>query len=198
MMLIDNTLAILLLITGVSARFGRGSGNGGMGHGGGGMHGGGDDGGMEGMSHGGTEKGDMMDIIHYLMDSHDSITRKYSKTANGIESYTYSSNDQVSSKIQTHVYQMMSLMNSGGHIRMWDDLFWELFEKAHMHEFSSVTNTTDGVRVVQSVVDGVDDEEDFNCTKALIQEHAKTVSKFVDNGMDEMHKNHPVPDKCYA
>ena len=48
-----------------------------------------------------------------------------------------------------------------------------------------------------TVVDDVD-AEDVDCAKALIQEHAKTVSKFVDNGMDEMHKNHPVPDKCYA
>ena len=127
------------------------------GHGG---HGGGGYGYGGGWTDGRMSKGDMMDLIHSLMDNRDLITRDYNNTVDGIESYTYSYDPQVSSWLQGHVYQMLTLMESdSGGIRMWDDLFREMFSKRHLHHMVAV-NTTEktedgrvrrGVHVVQSV-----------------------------------------------
>jgi len=172
-----------------SARWGHGMG--GMEHGVGG-HGGGQGG-----------HGEKMDLIHNLIDNRKLITRKKKNTDAGIQSHTYSEDEQVASWIQTHVEQMMSLMESGsGRIRGWDDLFVELFDRRDMHALVNVVNTTNsdgtarGVSLEQVVTDrGIDD---FDCMKALIQSHAEVVSKFVSRGRKEMHNNHPISDVCDA
>jgi hypothetical protein len=167
----------------VSARFGknRGGGHGGMGHGG-----------MQGMG-----EGEMMEMIHNLLDHREDITRNYNHTDTGIESYTSSDDSKVAALIQTHVYQMTTLMDSeNGGIRLWDDVFEMVFALRDFHEMT-VTNTTDGVRVVQQVADKVmADDDEAKCTKALIQKHADVVSNFVDRGREEMHVNHPAPKEC--
>eukprot|EP00579_Thalassiosira_antarctica_P001223 CAMPEP_0201871694 /NCGR_PEP_ID=MMETSP0902-20130614/4559_1 /ASSEMBLY_ACC=CAM_ASM_000551 /TAXON_ID=420261 /ORGANISM="Thalassiosira antarctica, Strain CCMP982" /LENGTH=210 /DNA_ID=CAMNT_0048397755 /DNA_START=1892 /DNA_END=2524 /DNA_ORIENTATION=+ len=188
----------------VSARLGRnwGGDHGGMGHGGMG-HGGVDHGDMDqegmdrgGMDHGGMGNGEMMQMIHNLLDHREDIERNYENTDTGIESWTTSGKPNVALWIQTHVYQMTTLMDSEtGGIRLWDDLFERAFALRDNHELM-VNNTADGVHVVQKVSDNVVDIDEAECTTELIQEHAEVVSKFVDRGMSEMHANHPAPEKC--
>jgi uncharacterized phosphosugar-binding protein len=47
--------------------------------------------------------------------------------------------------------------------------------------------TTKGVKVTET-------SDDRDVIK-LIQAHAEVVSKFIENGYDEVHKNHEVPNK---
>lgn len=143
-------------------------------------------------------KREMMQLIHQLIDSHDNVTRYYNETDVGIESYTFSDDPTVAAWIQEHVNQMAGLMSSypdHGGIRMRDPLFKAAFDFSSFHEMT-VSNTDDGVRVVQSVVGDVEDETTKACTISIIKEHAAVVSKFVANGRSEMRKNHEAPSIC--
>mmetsp|Transcript_11770 Transcript_11770/g.25479 ORF Transcript_11770/g.25479 Transcript_11770/m.25479 type:complete len:260 (+) Transcript_11770:149-928(+) len=169
----------------------------GMGHHGCGMgmghHGG--NGGKGGMGH---DKCEMMKLIHKLLHNHDLIAREYEDTYSGIKSHTYSNDTEVVSRIQSHVYQMTRLMGTEDDgICFWDNLFREAFDLRGFHNME-VTNTTDGVRVNQSVVEDVNDDGVYACVRSVIQAHAEVVSRFVDRGMSEMHVNHPVPEECKA
>lgn len=155
-----------------------------------------------GHGHGGDglRKREIMDLIHKLFDHREDIQRDYRDVDGGIEAYTYSYDEQVGSWIQEHVYQMMSLMEDGGRIRNWDDLFFEMFERRDDHEMM-VANTTKitgsgheyGVRINQTAV--VDNDEK-DCVAKLIQAHARVVSKFLNRGRSEMQRNHRVPEQC--
>ena len=73
---------------------------------------------MQGGSH-----REMMGLIHKLFDNRDLIKRSYNKTNIGIESYTRSDDPQVGEWIQTHVYQMETLMESNNEgIMLMDDM----------------------------------------------------------------------------
>mmetsp|Transcript_19740 Transcript_19740/g.25223 ORF Transcript_19740/g.25223 Transcript_19740/m.25223 type:complete len:285 (+) Transcript_19740:95-949(+) len=199
-------LSILLLSTlspCANARYGY--------HGGGGGWAGGGNGGGQGMGQasasasaamdgnsGTHSRREMMQLIHRLVDSHDDVTRYYNETDVGIESYTFSDDPDVATWIQEHVSQMTALMTSypeHGGIRMRDPLFKATFDFSNFHEMS-VTNTTDGVRVVQNVVAEVVDTNTKDCAIAIIKEHAAVVSKFAAHGRSEMRKNHEAPTIC--
>lgn len=141
---------------------------------------------------------EMMQLIHQLIDSHDDVTRYYNETDGGIESYTFSDDPKVSQWIQDHVNQMTKLMSSypeHGGIRMRDPLFKAAFDFSSFHEMH-VSNTEKGVRVVQNVVEDVDDASTKACTISIIQDHAAVVSEFVARGRSEMRKNHDAPFIC--
>lgn len=199
-------LSILLLSTlspCANARYGYHGGGGGW-AGGGSGNGGGQGMGqasasaaMDGNS-GTHSRREMMQLVHRLVDSHDDVTRYYNETDVGIESYTFSDEPDVTTWIQEHVSQMTALMTSypeHGGIRMRDPLFKAAFDFSNFHEMS-VTNTTDGVRVVQNVVAEVVDTNTKDCAIAIIKEHAAVVSKFAAHGRSEMRKNHEAPTIC--
>ena len=206
-------VSILLLSTlpsFASARYGYHGGGGGGGGWAGGGGGGGQGMGMgqppasattvdgSGGGSGIQSRREMMQLIHQLIDSHDDVTRYYNETDDGIESYTFSDDPTVAAWIQEHVHQMAGLMSSypdHGGIRMRDPLFKAAFDFSSFHEIT-VSNTDDGVRVVQSVGGDVEDETTKACTISIIKEHAAVVSKFVANGRSEMRKNHEVPSIC--
>ena len=153
---------------------------------------------MDGNSGTHSSRREMMQLIHRLVDSHDDVTRYYNETDVGIESYTFSDDPDVATWIQEHVSQMTALMASypeNGGIRMRDPLFKTAFDFSNFHEMS-VTNTTDGVRVVQNVIAEVDDTNTKACAISIIKEHAAVVSKFAAHGRSEMHKNHEAPTIC--
>lgn len=140
----------------------------------------------------------MMQLIHRLIDSHEDVTRYYNETDVGIESYTFSDDPTVAAWIQEHVNQMTELMSSYpdyGGIRMMDPLFKAAFDFSSFHEMT-VSNTDDGVRVVQSVVADVEDKDTKACTISIIKDHAAVVSKFAAHGRSEMRKNHEAPSIC--
>ena len=175
-----------VLITNTSARFGKGWGHGGRGQG---------NGGGQGMSN-----RDRMAMIQKLFDHRLDIYHDVDNMDDlGINATTYSYDREVGTWIQSHVYQMVNLMESGGRIRDWDDLFRYLFDHRN-DQTMQVTNTTEdgkyGVNVVQTVVSDVEDDSERDCIAQLIQDHAKVVTKFLERGRREMHKNHPVSVKC--
>ncbi|KAL7490140.1 hypothetical protein ACHAW6_015876 [Cyclotella cf. meneghiniana] len=168
----------------------RGYGNrGGMGMGWGGW---GSGGGM--MNGGGGGRMEIMQTIHNLFDNRRSIVREVKQTNDGVETYTYSDDQDVTNWIVEHVTQMATLMEGNGGIRLWDDLFEKAFEYRHENHLS-FTEVEDGVKVEHKVNDDVDRQE-RECIVAIIHEHAAVVSEFVKRGMDEAHSNHAVPDEC--
>ena len=144
-------------------------------------------------------KREMIQLIHQLIDSHDDVTRYYTETDVGIESYTFSDDPTVAAWIQEHVHQMAGLMSSypdHGGIRKRDPLFKAAFDFSSFHEMT-VTNTDDEVGVVQNenvVADVVEDETTKACTISIVKEHADAavVFKFVANGRSEMRNNHEL------
>ena len=175
-----------VLVTNTSARFRQGWG-----------HGGGSQGNEGG---GGMSNRDRMELIHKLFDHRHDIHRDVGNIDDvGIEATTYSYDRDVGTWIQSHVYQMVSLMENGGWIRGWDDLFRHLFDHRHDHTMQ-VTNTTEdgkyGVEVVQMVSSDVDDDNERDCIAKLIQDHAEVVTRFLERGRREMNKNHPVSGEC--
>ncbi|KAL7548006.1 hypothetical protein ACHAWF_011283 [Thalassiosira exigua] len=180
--------------------WGQGGGGGGMGYGGGGWGWGQGGGGMGGGGMG-SSNGDAMDLIHALLDNRGFIDRDwYDYTEGGevgIEAWTNSTDPTVGGWIQDHVFQMMNLMESGGRIRNWDPVFYELFANRDLHQMY-VENITDagvyGVYVAQTT-SGVDDDE-RNCIAELIRAHAGVLSEFIQRGYPEMGESHDVPDDC--
>lgn len=139
-----------------------------------------------------------MDLIHNLINRRGDITRDYDHITYGIKSETYSDDPEVASWIQTHVYQMTRLMDSENcGIRMWDDLFHEMFVQRDNHNLNMFVNTTTdvgdprGVEIEQTITDSGDD-----CALALIRAHALAVSNFIDLGWEEMNSEHPLPGEC--
>ncbi|KAL3790469.1 hypothetical protein HJC23_012025 [Cyclotella cryptica] len=171
-----------------------GKGMGGKGMGGKGMGGKGHGGGM--MNGGGGGRMEIMRTIHNLFENRGSITREVNRTSDGVQTYTYSDDEQVKTWIVNHVTQMARLMEGGGGIRLWDDLFEKAFEYRHMNHLS-FTEVDDGVQVTHEANSDVHGQE-RECVVAVIHEHASVVSEFITRGMEEAHSNHAVPKQCSA
>jgi len=122
-------------------------------------------------------------VFHYLLENHKEIRRTVKRLDNGVETLTESDKPEVAGKIQEHVAAMHKRVKEGRGLRFWDDLFVAVF-KNHDKITMTVENTKTGVRVKETSDDAF--------TSMLIQAHADVVSKFVEFGFDEAHKNHPV------
>ncbi|MEZ6143046.1 MAG: hypothetical protein R3B84_20980 [Zavarzinella sp.] len=124
------------------------------------------------------------DTFHFLLSNHKEITRTVKMLDNGVETFTESKNPEVAKKIQEHVPAMYERLKSGKGVRYWDPLFAEAFRHGKKMKME-ITKTKTGVKVVETA-------EDPAVVK-VIQAHAEVVSKFVANGFDEAHKEHPLP-----
>ena len=122
-------------------------------------------------------------VFHYLLENHKAIRRTVKRLDNGVETVTESDKPEVASKIQEHVAAMHKRVKDGRGLRFWDELFVAIF-KNHAKIAMTVENTPKGVRVKET--------SDDPFTIKLIQAHADVVSKFVEFGFEEAHKNHPV------
>jgi len=123
-------------------------------------------------------------VFHYLLEHHKEIRRTVKRLDNGVETLTESDKPEVASKIQEHIAAMHKRVKDGRGLRYWDELFVAVF-KNHAKITMTVENTKTGVRVKETSDDAF--------TVMLIQTHADVVSKFVEFGFAEAHKNHPVP-----
>ncbi len=160
----------------------RGNGHGGHGRG---RHG---RGGKGHEKQGGGRFGRGMDqdhqLIFYLLEHRNEISRKVIKTANGIDTLTESQNPEVAAVIQKHVAAMYKRVENVQPIHMRDPLFRALFSNAKKIKME-MKLTAHGIRVLESSNDPL--------TARLIQAHADTVSLFLKNGFPEVRKNHAVP-----
>jgi hypothetical protein len=161
-------------------------------------HGHGNGGGGNGRGGGRNGNGGMnsenMKLIHKLFDHRDQIHRElhYDDDETTILSATTTSDDpDVAQWIKQHVADMKALKESGGRIRNWDPLFHALFDNGNKLNLQvDVEQPGNGVKAWMTA------DDDAHCAAALAQEHYKTVSAFVENGWDEMHKEHEIPDVC--
>ena len=127
---------------------------------------------------------DDMQLFHYLLTNRDKITREVKHLPNGIDTITRSEDAEVAAKLKAHVASMLKRIEEGRPIHARDPLFAELFRNAK-HVAAKMELLPDGVRVVETS----DDEH----TVALLHEHGRVVNLFLQNGMSEMHRDHPVP-----
>ncbi len=124
------------------------------------------------------------EVFHFLLEHHKKIKRTVKLLDQGVETVTESETPEVAKKIQEHVPAMYERMKNRRPIRHWDPLFTELFKHGDKIKMT-VENTQNGVRVTEI-------SEDLKLVK-LIQAHADVVSKFVENGFSEAHKEHALP-----
>ena len=120
----------------------------------------------------------------FLIDHRDSIRRTVTELPNGIETLTESDVSDVAGKIQEHTEAMYDRVENVNPIHMRDPLFRAVFANADKIEMN-VEHTDHGVRVTET-------SEDPHVAK-ILQEHAKVVSLFIENGYAELRKNHAVP-----
>jgi acetolactate decarboxylase len=130
-------------------------------------------------------RADMQDI-HALLSKHESVERTVKQLPNGVETVTTSAEPEVIPMIQKHVRAMHKRLKEKRLIRPMDPLFVAIFENADKIEMS-ITDLPDGVKVVETSPDAY--------VVRLIQEHARSVDRFVAEGMEAMHKTTPAPQR---
>lgn len=126
------------------------------------------------------------DVFHFLLDHRADIRRTVKKVDKGVETLTESDKPEITAKIQEHVAAMHQRIKDGKGIHLRDPLFAEIFRN-----YDKITmtyeKTAKGMKVTET-------SQDPYVVK-LIQAHADVVTKFIENGHDEVHKNHAVPSK---
>jgi len=126
------------------------------------------------------------EIFHFLLESHEKITRTVEELDNGVQTVTESTDPVVAGKIQEHVASMYQRVEDGRPLRMWDELYREIFKHADKIKME-INNTENGISVTET-------SEDEYVVK-LIKSHAKVVTGFSEKGFDEARLNHEPPTK---
>lgn len=152
--------------------FGRGHGRGPMGRGRG-----------PGMMAGNRED---MTTIHSMFDVREKITRTVKEIPDGAEAITESDDPEIAGLIQAHVPAMDSRIHEDNPLppMTFHPVFVALRKHADDYEFD-YEDTDKGVKVTYKAKDPV--------VVMLVREHAKLVSRFLKNGMEEIHKPYQLP-----
>ena len=129
------------------------------------------------------------DVFHFLLENRKDIKRTVTDRKTGVETLTESDKPAIAKKIQEHVNAMHTRVKDGKGIHYRDPLFAEVF-KHYDKIVMKVEKTEKGVKVTET-------SDDPYVTR-LIQAHARVVTKFIENGFDEVHKDHPLPEKPEA
>jgi len=127
-----------------------------------------------------------MTTIHGMFDNSDKITRTVKLLPDGAEATTESDDEQIANLIQAHVPAMENrvLGNEPLPPMTFHPIFIELIKNSDKYTLDyeetekgvTVRYTADDPRIVM-----------------LVQEHAKLVSRFLKNGMSEIHKPYELP-----
>jgi len=140
---------------------------------------------MMGRGPGQGMRGDMT-TIHALFDNRDKIKRTVNDLPNGAEAITESEDEEIAALIQEHVPAMDSrvLGNEPLPPMTFHPVFVELIK--HADDYTLTYEETDkGIKVTYQA------DDPFVIT--LVREHAKLVSRFIKNGMEEIHKPYSLP-----
>jgi len=157
---------------------GRGGGRG-KGHGCQGAHKGATGSGPEG--HGRAE----MQNAHFLVVNHDRLERSVEEIPNGVQTMTTTKDPELLDPLRQHVQEMSAVLERGGHVRMWDPLFVEIFEHSEAIQIE-IEEIEDGVRVTET-------SEDEEVVK-LIRAHARKIDQFLARGQEACREETPLPD----
>ena len=138
-----------------------------------------------GFGRGGGMRPDMT-VIHSMFEHRDKIERTVKMLPDGAEAVTQSDDDTVASMLQEHVPAVKErvLENKPLPPMTFHPVFVELIK--HADEYTLEHEATDrGVKVRYKA--------DNPYAVMLVQEHAKLVSRFVKNGMSEIHADYELP-----
>ncbi len=125
--------------------------------------------------------------FHYLLAHRAEIRRTVTVRPDGVTTLTESDSPEVADGIVAHVRAMAARMKDGRPIHARDPLFAALFEHAGAITID-VEPTSHGARVTETSNDP--------WVVALIQAHADVVTRFLENGPDEMRRDHAVPPRA--
>lgn len=147
-----------------------------------------------GMMGGRSGMGDMsgmrrdMQGLMTLLGSRDKIERQVKDLPNGVETITESDDEQIAKTIREHVAAMYKRLEKNEPMPMTahDPLFKEVFKHAAKIKLN-LEVTPRGLKVTET--------SDDPYVAKLIQAHARVVDAFMANGMEEVHREHPVPSK---
>ena len=146
--------------------------------------------GMMGRGLGSGMRGDMT-TIHAMFDNRDKIKRTVKDLPNGAEAITESDDEEIVALIQQHVPAMESRIV--GNEPLPPMTFYPVFVELIKHADDYTLNyedTDNGVKVTY--------HSDDPFVVMLVQEHAQLVSRFIKNGMEEIHKPYTLPEKVRA
>lgn len=117
------------------------------------------------------------DVWQQLLSDHKSIRRSLIHKQEGelgiVEATTESDDPVVAKRIISHATAMQARMKTGAQVRVWDEVFKDLFA-VHDRVTLEVTPTEKGVKIVESSRDPQ--------TIALLRAHAMGVNSFVRGG----------------
>lgn len=128
-----------------------------------------------------------MTAIHQMFDARDRITRTVKELPDGAEAITESDDPKIARLIQTHVPAMETRIHEDNPLppMTFHPVFMAL--RKHADDYTFEHEDTDlGVKVTYAA--------EAPYVVMLVREHAKLVSRFVKNGMEEIHKPYKLPD----
>jgi len=128
-----------------------------------------------------------MTTLHAMFAGRDKITRLVNNFADGAEAITESDDAKTVSLLQEHVPAMEGrvLENDPLPPMTFHPIFVELIK--HADDYTLIYDETEkGIRVKYIADDPY--------VVMLVQEHAKLVSRFIANGMQEIHKPYTLPE----
>lgn len=113
------------------------------------------------------------DMWQQLIANNHKLRRTVTFTPTGVEATTESDDPAMIALIQKHAHAMHERMKVGAHVRVWDQVFADLFER-YQNVTLTVTDTPNGVSLVENATDTE--------TTALLWSHAAGVNEFVRHG----------------
>ena len=128
-----------------------------------------------------------MTTIHTMFANRDKIRRTVKSLPNGAEAITESDDPKIAALIQAHVPAMEGRIHEDNPLppMTFHPVFVALRKHADDYSFE-YENTDKGVKATYTA------EDPF--VVMLVREHAKLVSRFIKNGMDEIHKPYKLPE----
>ena len=138
-----------------------------------------------GMGRGGGFRPDMT-TIHAMFAAKEKITRTIKMLPTGAEALTESDDKEIAALIQKHVPAMETRVFENAPLppMTFHPVFQELIKHADDYTFDYEV-TDRGIKVTYQA------EDPF--VIMLVQEHSKLVSRFLKNGMSEIHKPYELP-----
>ncbi len=127
-----------------------------------------------------------MTTLHAMFADRDKIRRTITNLPDGAEAVTESDDEKIANLLQEHVPAMEDrvLGNKPLPPMTFHPIFVELIK--HSGDYTlSYEETAKGMKVKYS--------SDDPYVVMLVQEHAKLVSRFIENGMEEIHKPYTLP-----
>lgn len=159
----------------------------GRGHGGAG-HGAGPGQGMMGRGPNAmSEMREDMTTLHAMFADREKISRKIKNLPNGAEAVTESHDESIADLLREHVPAMEDRVVGNAPLppMTFHPIFVELIKHADDYTLT-YEETAKGIKVKYA--------SDDPYVVMLVQEHAKLVSRFIKNGMQEVHKPYTLPE----